>query len=501
MRRRSIVSKLLLCLVLLILPYGVVAATQDECKVEGYVVGFFNGVANTRSQAQDGLDKLKSTIGINSYNSEDVDYQLFYNDSRIDEEGRYVLGDLAETFDQRTNELDDIVGNRWEAFWDIVNGRSSSSIIDRIVSIIPSFAEFVVSVVNSTMNELITQFLNSLVSIFGGTANPAEVRMRHNLINDSYTWLGKKLIYVAHSQGNLWVNESYNYVSAQEGYDNGSLAVVHIAPASPTLNGDYVLSSSDIVINGLQFTGIGSVALPNVLVPLSSSDPSGHTLVESYLTDSGTRSMIRNQINAAFSRVAKPELEDHLYKITYQYSQNFLQQHKTPEYDFVDNKKDRDYCDEWVNGYSCFEYITSGGGTGYNNKLDPASGVKPLMFKNKKSATKHDVTIETCKDIDEVGSFLFGDFANPKQLKGPLDITKSIKVVDRFDDTWLEFDQDISPAKANSLISCAGFGNFIELIASQEHYSQDEKNALKRLKLNGNYVLAAETFDSVCLLH
>ncbi|MGF1867393.1 hypothetical protein L4D15_19420 [Enterovibrio norvegicus] len=494
-------NKLLFSVALLILPCFTTAASQDECKVEGYVVGFFNGVANTESQAQDGLFELKSTIGINSYNGEDVEYQLFYNDSRIDEGAIYVLGDLAETFDQRTNELGDIAGDRWEAFWDIVNGRSNSSTIQRIISIIPSFADFVLSVVNSTMNELITALLESLASLSGGSANTAEVRTTHNLINDSQTWLGKKLIYVAHSQGNLWVNESYNYVNTQEGYDNGSLAVVHIAPASPTLNGDYVLSSSDIVINGLQFTGPGSVAPPNSLVPLSSGDPSGHMLVESYLTDSGTRSMIRNQINAAFARVAKPELEDHLYKITYQYSQNFLQQHKTPEYDFVDNKKDRDYCDEWVNGYSCFEYITSGGGTGYNNKLDPSSSVKPLMFKNKKTATKHDVTIETCKDIDEVSSFLFGDFANPKQLKGPLDITKSIKVVDRFDDTWLEFDEDISPTIADSLISCAGFGNFIELIASQEHYSQDEKNALKRLNLTGNYVLAAETFDSVCLLH
>jgi len=51
---------------------------------------------------------------------------------------------------------------------------------------------------------------------------------------------------------------------------------MHVAPASPTLRGRYVLADIDVVINGLRLSGINSVQPINILLPTSSTDPSGH---------------------------------------------------------------------------------------------------------------------------------------------------------------------------------------------------------------------------------
>jgi hypothetical protein len=58
---------------------------------------------------------------------------------------------------------------------------------------------------------------------------------------------------------------------------------VHIAPASPTLRGDYILADIDLVINGLRAQGITSVPPANIALPAARADASGHTLTNTYL--------------------------------------------------------------------------------------------------------------------------------------------------------------------------------------------------------------------------
>ena len=59
--------------------------------------------------------------------------------------------------------------------------------------------------------------------------------------------------------------------------------MVHIAPASITLRGEWLLADIDIVINGLRSQGVGSVPAVNLFLPTSRSDLSGHTLNGTYL--------------------------------------------------------------------------------------------------------------------------------------------------------------------------------------------------------------------------
>ena len=67
---------------------------------------------------------------------------------------------------------------------------------------------------------------------------------------------GSKLLFVSHSQGNLFANQAYNYAESDIGSD--SVKTVHIAPAYITLNGEHTLADLDLVINSLRLQG-GSV--------------------------------------------------------------------------------------------------------------------------------------------------------------------------------------------------------------------------------------------------
>ena len=59
--------------------------------------------------------------------------------------------------------------------------------------------------------------------------------------------------------------------------------VVHVAPASPTLRGDHLLTDIDLVINGLRLTGLNSVPDVNINIPMSKIDPTGHGFEPTYL--------------------------------------------------------------------------------------------------------------------------------------------------------------------------------------------------------------------------
>ena len=473
------------------------ALANDSCKVEGYVIGFFNGVATTRIDAERGRNEIHSTLNIDEYKSEKVEYKLFYNDSYIDGSGFNVLADLAETFDQRTQELEQKQFDRWEAFWDIVNGRQDSSIIQKISAAFSWFDGFVNDFKSQTLNVIIREFLEAL-TLLVDAPETEKTQMVHNLINDSNTWKGKKLIYIAHSQGNLWVNKSYNYVVSQLGYDANNIHVVHIAPASPTLSpdSDYILSTSDLVINGLNFTGIGSVPPPNTVVAPSLSDITGHGLVEIYLTHPDLIEKIKASVNRAFSSLTKPEMENILFKIDYDYSANFKAWHPIPQYAFVDSKESGGYGGDYLD---------------YNGdifSLAPSHTVNPLLFNldNEEDI----INIESCRgtnelqskeQIPDVGSFLFADFSNIKELNSSLDMTVSKTVTDRYGKVWEKIKIDVSPSYSNGYSTCDGNGSLIELVATQNHYTAEQKKLLKRLRLSGRYRLETKYKELICMVH
>ncbi|CCN67268.1 conserved exported hypothetical protein [Vibrio nigripulchritudo POn4] len=481
-------SKLRLFIIFLLFTPFSFANNQESCKVSGYIVGFFNGIQTTRSEAHFALSKLKSNIGKSSYSGEKVDYQLFYNDSRYDEKGKYLLADFVETFDQRTQELDQQVNNKWEAFWEIINGRQNSSIIQRIGAIFTGFLDLVKELVNRDFNFLIKKFLQSLAASVGSvTPNAAEVLTRHKLIGDSLAWKGKKMIYIAHSQGNLWVNKAYQHTLSQEGYRSDNVKVIHIAPASPIINGDYILSSSDFVINGLQLTGIGSVKKPNVLLPISSNDYAGHGLIEIYLKHPKTKEMIKRSVNKAFGELKKPDMEDFAYQIEFSYDKNFSSIHEDSVFGWLSSNKKREY-----NGDEDF--------ADYNGLIPDSSAYAFSTVKEENDNQKKTYTLTTCDGFTDKGSYLAGVFSKNTELDSDKNVTYRTKISDRYGKVALDKSYDINP-DSNDMVECMGAGTLFELTGLQDFYSDKQKVELKKLRMKGTYWLESNLIDQICLPH
>ncbi|MEJ6061972.1 hypothetical protein MT380_14870 [Aliivibrio salmonicida] len=464
----------------------------NSCKIEGYTIGFFNGVATTKKDAERGRDKIKSTLDITQYNGEKVEYQLFYNDSYIESNGFNVLADFAETFDQRTQELEQKQFDRWEAFWDIVNGKQDSSIIKKISAAFSWFGGFFTDFNSQRSNIIIREFLE-LLTLSVDSPDTAKTQMQHKLINDSNTWQGKKLIYIAHSQGNLWVNKSYNYVVSQLGYDASNIHVVHIAPASPTLspNSDYILSSSDLVINGLNFTGVGSVPPFNTIIAPSSSDIAGHGLIEVYLTHPKSIQKIKSATDKAFASLTKPDMEDVLFSIDYNYTPTFSESHASPEIEFVDNNNN------WVKRtdiYSEISYLQRADPNENKYELNPAKDFEPLSFiHNKKDRESQVISIDQCSDIPNNDPFILGEQSNETIRyawdKVPPNTKVSVTVRDRYGVKLQNDEVSINELRPRGHTYQ---GIFIDLNAINP-YTKEEKAFIKQQKLETKYELYSDS--------
>lgn len=208
------------------------------------------------------------------------------------------LQDLAETFIQRSAEIDKsgVMGKRFEYFWEFL-GSSQPTFLDKIKEIFPNAI--------SLFDALYTTFTTKLVAIISGILSnpPTEADYAiHNARLDTLAANGEKLMLVGHSQGNLFMNHAYDHILPVVTKDR--VAAAHIAPASPTLRGDYVLTSIDLVINAMRVQGGLSVPDNNLTLNSSSADVSGHTLIGTYLdgTRAG-RATIKTMIESAMGKL------------------------------------------------------------------------------------------------------------------------------------------------------------------------------------------------------
>ena len=283
---------------------NVIAQTPADaslCTAKGYTVGFFNGVWNTNTQdgALSGLNALKNLIG-ETHKSEPVEYTLFYNNTGSTV-GASGAQDVAEVFIQRALEFDASgeLGKRFEYLWEAASD-GDKPFFTRLWN---SFAAEA-SIIDGLYSAIVTKSMagwSLLLSNPPTSVNYAE----HRLQLESLAAEGQKLLLVAHSQGNLFVNPAFDFVKPKVGA--GSVAVVHIAPASITLRGAWLLVDIDIVINGLRTQGLGTVPAINLFLPTSRADLSGHTLIGTYLdqTRSG-RGRVLSMAQSALDGLQSP---------------------------------------------------------------------------------------------------------------------------------------------------------------------------------------------------
>ena len=302
-------GRTLLCTTLLVgLVHGSAQAQSTPaaslCVASGYVLGFFNGVFNDPTEAAEGMEALSVLVG-DTHKGERVTAEVFYNTSGKLAERPTVtrLEDVAEVFSQRANELDGVLANRWEYFWELVRG-GQTPLFDRLVEAVPAAA--------AVRDSLVTAVRGRIVAVLSGfRASPPTLAnsARHNTRIQGLITERKKLLLVAHSQGNLFLNSAYSTAVRLAGAD--AVKAVHIAPASATVNGEYTLADIDLIIGALRALAPGDTKTSNVSIPFASTDKSGHKLIDTYLDSSrpAGRNQIKNQMVSALDSLTVPNTQ------------------------------------------------------------------------------------------------------------------------------------------------------------------------------------------------
>jgi hypothetical protein len=262
------------------------AAADAPCAI-GYQLGFFNGVDNTFVDALESLAALRDAVHeangsqADVFDDEGITYHAYYNTTGSTV-GSSMLQDVAETFIQRAREIDPsgaFANNYLYLMWE-GNGSGSGAGYAPAASSYPPAS----NLLQVYQNSIVTMTVAKLAAFFNTPPTQVDLAQQQADLTAAAA-AGRKLVLVAHSQGNLFVNQAYQFIQPVVGSDR--VSVVHVAPASPTLSGPYLLANIDLIINALRlvngFNTVPPVNLTMTYDPLTDGDPAGHGLVPVYL--------------------------------------------------------------------------------------------------------------------------------------------------------------------------------------------------------------------------
>ncbi len=278
------------------------------CKNESYIVGFFNGIWNTEWEASTATRYFKEIIG-EKYNNQNVEYETFLNHSgKTDGDGATAFQDIAETFIQRAEEIELDLGNNFEIFWSAISG-DSDGFLKKITNILGATSGLLTGTLSDLYTGISTESA-ALISKIASNPPTQEDYIKHSTRIKNLALQGNKLLLIAHSQGNLFVNNAYHAALSIENYSADNIGIVHIAPASSITNGPHILANIDAVINGLRVFGNSTVPNVTVTLPFShlKTDPSGHMLFPTYLNKNlATYTQVKKHIDSELARLIQPE--------------------------------------------------------------------------------------------------------------------------------------------------------------------------------------------------
>ena len=274
------------------------ATDTNLCRDTGVAFVFFNGVQTTPEEADTAKEELRRLYGDRSAQGDLIRYEVLYNYSNGFE-------DFVETFEQRLLEQDRLLEGRFELFFEALRG--DGPWWSKIVSTVSSAA----GILQGFVDQYKAAAISRLTALAGSA--PTEVNYaEHRTRIDNWVLEGKKLLFVAHSQGNLFANAAYQHALTKTSAD--AVKLVHVAPASPTLNGSHTLADLDLVINGLR--AVGSVAdttdsIPGYLLRPAGlngqKDALGHGLLEIYLNPNlAVSTRVSSHVNAALAALVAP---------------------------------------------------------------------------------------------------------------------------------------------------------------------------------------------------
>lgn len=246
-------------------------------------VYFGNGVANTRLDAQESmwsLVPLAEEAGL-----EDFEVALAYNPT----EG--LLLDVVETIEQKIAEDDRF---SWYLANNILGYTLRGLTIPRVIA--RKHAPLI-KAIQGYVNDAIANVSGQSTPYYDATIGEHVQQYLGDLSQ------GRRVLAVAHSQGNLYANSAYGLLRASAPALAESFGIVSVAtPAETSLNG-YVTSENDLVVGLLRKLG-QTVLKPNVNVPIALDDLSGHTFLNTYLhTGKPARAKVRSLLTKVSASV------------------------------------------------------------------------------------------------------------------------------------------------------------------------------------------------------
>ncbi len=278
-------------------------SVPNLCSTSGVSFGFFNGVNTTSREAEIARNYLESSYGSSTSSGELIQYEVFYNTTND-------LADFVETFDQRLLEQNGLLAGRFELFFESLNG--GGTFWNQITSTVGSATEILDGVGNLFKAKTISN-LTKLAALFTNTPPTSLNYQEHRVRIDNAALSGKKMLFYAHSQGNLFANVAYDYAVTK--VSASSVKLIHVAPASPnTQRGNHTLADLDLVINGLRLTGTVAAitnSIPGILLRQpgvnGKKDWLGHGLLEIYINAQHTTAgRIKSHVEAALSSLVAP---------------------------------------------------------------------------------------------------------------------------------------------------------------------------------------------------
>jgi len=315
----KVIKKLIALIIIINLTFSsslTLALSNDLCsKPEKLLFGFFNGMRADPDHAQKHLDAFESIYGTQSPAGDEIEYDLFYNQTK----GSIL--DTIEIFEQIFVESNPaLFHNRYEYFDEVANG--SDTMLSKIINFLDKKKQNnrikmsermlgVISISAKVIRETAYAIATNDYTKAFADANTYNEYAIHRARLENHVMRGSKLLLVAYSQGNLFIQQAFDYASSISTGLNSTIAV-QIAPASQGVIGVHTLSDKDLIIRYVLGILGQTVAITDKN-HFNSHDKMGHGLLESYLDISQTNpfrkqstyNRINDQINHAFYTLQK----------------------------------------------------------------------------------------------------------------------------------------------------------------------------------------------------
>lgn len=238
----------------------------------GYVIAFGNGIMNSRAQMHASKVRLSEIFG-NTYNGQTVTYKTAENPS----DG--LLADLTDVLEQKIAE-DPSIG--WEIGFKSLFGTALGIIPLAVYNHLQTlFKTFLAEALPLRTAELRRKYEEQYAYIDAEVSD--HVAMFTQLIKTDK----RKVMLVAHSQGNLYANASHRGVYLDPEIKTRSFAVVGVASPANFVGGGgpYMTSGNDMVIAALRSL-VNSDTLPaNIDIPFTFDDVQGHGFLPIYTNE------------------------------------------------------------------------------------------------------------------------------------------------------------------------------------------------------------------------